>query len=255
MRAFTDTTMTKPELVAEMKWHQEQDNFMKGTYSDLGGKGCAVGCAIMSLNKKKNLNIYVGSHDSYEPHFGVPAWLARLEDEIFEGVSIERSKIWPVEFIEAINEGSDLEKIKKPFIALVLKSTLKNFDHKKYPEVKAAIEGSIKFWETEYESEAAESAAESAAEPAARSAAESAAEPAARSAAESAAWSAAWSAAESAAEPAARSAAESAAWSAARSAAWSAARSAAEPAAESAAESAAFEYYADELLKLIRECK
>ena len=72
-----------------------------------------------------------------------------------------------------------------------------------------------------------------------------------RSAAESAAWSAAYSAAKSAAWSAAYSAAKSAAKSAAWSTAWSAASSAA---AESA-ESAAYEYFIDELIKLLEELK
>ena len=176
MLAFTNTTMTKPELLTELRWHQEQDNFLKGTYQKGDTeKGCAVGCAIMSLNKKKGLDLHPGDHGAYERHFGVPQWLARVEDDIFEGVSLERSKTWPVEFIEAINPGADLERVKRPFMVLILRSTLNNFDHQKYPEVLAAVNGSIDFWETEFESEESESAAWGAAWSAARSAAWSAA--------------------------------------------------------------------------------
>lgn len=251
MKAFTETTMTKEELLTELKWHQEQDNFIKGQYFR-EGKGCAVGCSLESLNRKKNLSIGVGDHSAYEIHLGIPEWVARLEDTIFE-VSDDRSKTWPVEFIEAINVGSDLETIKKPFLIMVLKNSLKTFDHEKFPEIKNAVEGTIVFHQTVFESTESESAASSVAYLAASSVAYSVVYSAANSAANSAASSVAYSAANAA--TCAAYAASDAANSAAESVAYSAAESAAESAAYSAAYSAAWSTYADELLILMRECK
>jgi hypothetical protein len=230
MKAFTDTTMTKPEMLSALLWHQKQDNFVRGRYFE-NGKGCAVGCSLESVARMKGLALDYSDHKEFEKHLGVPEWLARVEDVIFERVSIDRSKTWPLEFIEAVNEGSDLNQIKAPFMIFVLKSNLDNFDHAKSPDVVKAINTCIDLWEKYPEGP---SAAWSAAESAAWSAAESA-ESAAAQSAESAARSAARSAesAESAARSAARSAAESAAWSAAESAAWSAAESAESAAAVS----------------------
>jgi hypothetical protein len=52
----------------------------------------------------------------------IPEWLVRLEDKIFEGLSEEESKEWPLRFSEAINEEADLDKIKPAFLVYVLES-------------------------------------------------------------------------------------------------------------------------------------
>ena len=255
MLAYTKG-ITKKQFVKEIKAHQKADNFLKGTY-DEGQKGCAVGCSLKSVAKLKGIKLSFNNHKEYENHLGIPEWLAKLEDTIFEGVSLERSKVWPVEFAESISEGADLNQVKVPFIVYLMEENLKSirsvkYDADAFPHVKSAIEKTEKAVLQIIEAQtlgdkeqiaAAESAA-SAAESAAWLAARSAARLAARSAAESAA-SAARSAARSA-----RSAARSAAESAARSAAESAAS-----AARSAAESAAYGRHADKLLELLRDCK
>jgi hypothetical protein len=253
MKAFETGVITKKEFVRELKKHQRADNFLRGTYWN-GSKGCAVGCSIESINRTKDLGITdFNAHREYPRLLGIPEWLARVEDTFFENMSPKRSKKWPVQFAEAIHEGADLEQAKHPFFVMVLEHALatidkqKRVDAKSNPTLAKAVADCrasvVAVRDLHKKRVAAESAAWSAAESAAWSAAESAA----WSAAESAAESAAWSAAESAAWSAAESAAWSAAWSAARSAAWSAARS--------AARSAAFDYYADRLLELLRECK
>ena len=202
-------TITKEELLKELRWHQAQDNFVKGKYfSD--GKGCAVG-SLESIARAKNIKISFDDHSQYPIHLGMPVWLARLEDSIFENLPMERAKLWPVEFIEAINPGSDLDQAKVPFLLAVQKKNIEILDScifyaVNFPMVAGAIRTSraavvevIRCLESNLN------------------------------------LSTAWGAARSAA----RSAAESAAESAARSAAWS----------------AAYECFADELLKLIRECR
>jgi len=274
MKAYT-MGITKKQFVAETIKHQKADAFVRGNYGQLYNgefKGCAVGCAIKSINNLNNIDLDFKNHAEYEKHLGIPEWLAKLEDTIFENVTIERSKTWPVEFAQAINQGSELDKIKASFIIYLMEENIKSidacvYDADKFPDVKKAIDMTrdalnqtieaqksgdknliLAAWSAARSAWSAAESARSAAWSAAWSAAESAWS-AARSAAESA-----WSAAESA-ESAARSAAESA-WSAARSAAesaWSAAESAAES-AWSAAESAAFEKHADKLLELMRDC-
>jgi hypothetical protein len=227
MRAFENTVITKEELLKELRWHKDQDNFAKGNYF-IDGKGCAVGCSLESVARLKNIKLSYSNHKEYEKLFNIPEWLAYLEDRIFEGVSMERSKLWSIEFIDAINIGADLEKVKAPFLLYVLESNLGRLQEKKFKQQREAVRQCIALWKREdigspdWES------------------------------ARSAAWSAAWSA-----EVAALSA-EAAAWSAesARSAAWSAAWSA-EAAARSvvwsAPRSAEFENFADKLLQLIKE--
>ncbi len=184
MLAYTKG-ITKKDFVEEMKAHQVADNFLKGTY-DKDEKGCSVGCALKSVAKLKGISLEFNEHKEFENHLGVPEWLARLNDTIFEGVSLERSKLWPVEFAEAINDGSDLDKVKTPFLIFILKNSLKSvrntkYDQDKFPDVKKAIEQTeaaviemIRCHENGLDLTAAESAAWSAAwsaESAARSAA------------------------------------------------------------------------------------
>jgi hypothetical protein len=218
--------------VAEMVEHRKADRLVKGVYWE-GGKGCAVGCLIHS-----------GDHKQYEPRFGIPQALARLEDTIFENLPNGEAMKWPERFLKAARPGADLSLVQWQFLAFVVDEALSR------PEAESVREAC----QPALEVVRAKARGENVSGSAARSAAESAesaawsAGSAARSAG-SATRSAAWSAAESA-ESAAWSAG-SAAWSAgsaARSAAWSAAWSAGS--AGSAANSA-WKRYADKLIELM----
>ena len=147
MKAFTDTTITKAELLKELKWHQAQDNFVRGWYFR-DGKGCAVGCSLESIARTKGVHLDrgYGQHKLYEQHTGIPEWLAHVEDTLFERMSIDRSKTWPVEFIKAINEGADLEKAKAPFMIAVLEEALCCFNHTAFPNVKMIIDRVAHLW-------------------------------------------------------------------------------------------------------------
>src|SRR5690606_25985304 len=112
------------------------------------GKGCAVGCSLNSIAQIKKIGLDCSEHNLYEEYLGVPEWLAKVEDTIFEGIPDKRRKTWPVEFGEAINEGADLNKIKVPFIVYILQSNievqkrlLKNTQDK---EIRGVIKDSIK---------------------------------------------------------------------------------------------------------------
>jgi hypothetical protein len=287
MKAYLDDPQLKKDFVREIKWHKDQDMISQGTYGEGVGdnwRGCAVGCSIHSLNRMKGKKLSTSNHKVYETYLGMPEWLARLEDGIFEGLPKDKAMEWPLRFAKAVPVGVDLKAVKWKFCAYLLHENIDRVLNLDIPdELKTQVVNAIRGVLALHE-EALKTGAESAAESAAWSAARSAAESAARSAwsaarsAWSAAWSAesaarsawsaaesaAWSAAESAARSAARSAesaawaAESAAW-AATSSAWSAARSAAESAAESAArsaarsaESAAYEKHADKLIELLK---
>ena len=211
MKTFNKTTQKK--YIERAKTHREADEIVRGLYWK-DGKGCCIGCLAHANDDP---------HEALEKQTGIPEWLSRVADTIFEG--LEDYKQWPERFVAAVpkNKTHDwMEKnVKAPFLVHVLKSTLKNFDHEKYPDVKKAVDDVIKLWRRDdIGSEDWRSAAESASCGAA---------------------SAAWSA--ESAEGAARSAESAArsAWSA-ESAAWSAARSAA---------SAAYKDYGDRLIEIM----
>ena len=232
MKAYLGDTKLKTRFVKEIKKHQEADRLVQGTYGEENGKwkGCAVACSLRSLDimQGNELETKYDAHERYESELGIPEWLARLEDTIFEGLPKKEAMEWPLRFSKAIPVGVDLEPIKWQFCAYVLGQNIEQVltldiadDLKK--QVVDSIRGVLSLHETaiqtgKWDGSAAESAWS-----------------AAESAARSAAWSAAWSAA------------RSAAWSAAESA-WSAARSA----AESAAWSAEYIKYANKLIELLK---
>lgn len=272
MKAFINTPVTKDKFIKHLQWHKDQDAFVRGNYGEgkeiKEFKGCAIGCSINSIRMEMgDPELSTRDHNLYEKYLGVPEWLARIEDTVFEGMDKDRSKEWPLDFAKSINVGADLDKIKAPFITYVLEQNLIYLDACKYdekgnPDVKSVIEGSkkatLQMIEVQKSGDSASWSEVRSAESAAWTAAmlaESAAWTAAMSAARSAAMSAAWSAAKSAESTSwsvVRSV-ESAAWSAVRSAVRSA-ESAAWSASWSAAKSAAFDKYAHKLLELIREC-
>lgn len=261
--------LNKPELkvafVKEIEKHRKADQIIKGTYGkgDSGDwKGCAVGCSIHSLGIIEGSKLDTSEHSLYESKLGIPEWLARLEDTIFEGLPVEEAKQWPTAFAKAVPVGVDLNPVKYKFCAFILKENIERVlkldikDDLKEQVVKA-IQGVLSVHEKAIQTGEWDESAERAAWSAERSAAASAesaawrAESAARAAASAAA------SAERSAEWSAESAAASAAWSAesaAASAAASAERSA-EWRAERAAASAAYTKYAKELLRLVKASK
>jgi hypothetical protein len=238
MQAYLNDPKLKSDFVKEVKWHQDQDKIIKGTYqqgSNGDFKACAVGCSIHSLNRMKGKSYDTSKHKVYETELGIPEWLARLEDTIFEGLPNELAMKWPLRFAKAIPVGVNLESVKWKFSVFILSENIERVltldiadDLKK--QVVDSIRGVLSLHKTAIKTGVwdVESAAESV--ESAESAAESAAEPAA----ESAAWSAAWSAAESA-----RSTAWSTAWSAIWSTVWF----------------TAYERYADKLIEILKASK
>lgn len=235
MLSFTNTIETKEQAVANAIFHRDHDMLIKGTYQQGTGKefkGCSVGCTYNAYEGKVDA---ANLHALSAPVHGIPEWLTRLRDTLFEGVSDARRNNFHVEFFEAIPIGIDEitfeKKVKAPFLILILESALTSFDHAKFPDAKAAIDGSIALWQRDdIGSEDWNKAAEAAAGAAARAAG-------AAGAAETAAWAAARAAwAAEAAAGAARAAAR---------AAWAAG-------AAGAAEAEKMDYFADELIKLLK---
>jgi hypothetical protein len=221
--SYKGSKKLKTDFIKEVLWHYETDKIIKGSYGDNASpeKGfCAVGCSIHSLNRMKGKSYDISKHKVYETELGIPEWLARLEDTIFEGLPDELAMKWPLRFAKAIPVGVNLEPVKwkisvfilseniERVLALDISDGLKKQVVDSIRDVLAIYEQAIKVgvWDA--------------------------------AAARSAAWSA--RSAESAARSAARSArsAESAAWS-----------------AESAAWSAAYERYADKLIEILKASK
>lgn len=121
--AFHGKPELKQLLLEEIQKHRELDQIVQGTYGDEeDGKwrGCAVGCAIHSLNVRLKKDWDTSDHSLYEKELGIPERIARLEDSIFEGLTEELAKDFPLRFMEAIPVGADLSRVIAKFSAWLL---------------------------------------------------------------------------------------------------------------------------------------
>ena len=108
MLAYHNDPRIKEAILVQLREHREADKLVKGQYWE-DGKGCAVGCTIHS-----------GNHAEYEPRFGIPHMLARLEDCIFEGLPNADAQKWPERFMTAIRPGADLSRVGWKFLHWLL---------------------------------------------------------------------------------------------------------------------------------------
>jgi hypothetical protein len=115
MLAYHNDPTQKDAILAKLSAHRLADELVKGQYWE-NGKGCAVGCTIES-----------GNHAEYEPRFGIPRILARLEDRIFEGLPNGSAKEWPEQFMGAIRPGADLSMVWPRFALWLLTEELPQF--------------------------------------------------------------------------------------------------------------------------------
>ena len=178
MRAFHNDPALKEKYLARVRAHAAADEIVHGQYWE-NGKGCAVGCTI-----------HGSDHARYETELGIPEWLARLEDSLFENLSNGGAKAFPEQFLAAIPVGVDLELVRWQFCSFLMRENIErvsalNIDREIKAKVVSAVRGVLAVHASATRSGKLDAAAWSAAW-------------SAWSAAESAAWSA-WSAAESAA--------------------------------------------------------
>jgi hypothetical protein len=218
-QAFHNDPEFKSQLVAAAIEHRKSDDYIAGAYAEGNGRfrGCSVGCSLHDVQKLRGVKVVDhGDHELLAQTLGVPEWLCRLQDSIFEGLPDDKRSRWTERLYAAIPIGADLEPVKHKLaircltrLADAQRKALETAtdDHGLADAIKqvlAALDQVIACHRAEVGE--VECVAD-------------------------------WSAARSAA-----SAAESAAWSAAESA-WSAARS--------AALSAAWEQEADDLIELL----
>jgi len=122
----------KSRFVVEMRRHRDEDRVVQGFYGglDLAGRwrGCAVGCAIRSLD---GLNVYTGREfgDDFGDHgalrsIGIPRWLALLIDSIHEHLSPDLAREWPLRFAEAMPVGAALSPLRHRMSAWVVSQGL-----------------------------------------------------------------------------------------------------------------------------------
>lgn len=100
LRAFHGDQAVKDKYLARVRAHAAADQLVQGIGWERG-KGCAIGCTLEAYD-----------HARYPIELGLPEWLARLEDAIFEGLPRDEAMVWPESFLEAIHPGADLEPVR-----------------------------------------------------------------------------------------------------------------------------------------------
>ena len=106
--AFHGDAAIKKKYLARVRAHAKADQIIKGQYWE-NGKGCAVGCTVHSDN-----------HGAYQDELGIPEWLARLEDTLFEGLPNGHAAKFPAQFLSSIRVGADLEPVRWKFALILL---------------------------------------------------------------------------------------------------------------------------------------
>ena len=130
MLAYHGNAKEKSAILKQLRAHAKADEIRQGFYWE-EGKGCAVGCTL-----------HGSDHAEYEPRFGIPEVLARLEDRIFEGLPNVEAKKWPIAFMSAIKSGADLSDIWPQFAIWLLADPAKGvIRFAKTDAQRAAIDG------------------------------------------------------------------------------------------------------------------
>jgi hypothetical protein len=128
MLAFYNDPTLKAKYLSRVQDHQAADEIAQGFYWE-SGRGCAVGCTIHGRN-----------HMAYERELGIPVMLARLEDQIFEGLPLEMAKAWPARFLGAVTPGSDLSQVGWKFLHWLLTDQIRvEGEGKIFDDVRKAI--------------------------------------------------------------------------------------------------------------------
>ena len=92
MQAYLGDAELKRKLVAEITAHEQADQIIKGTYGQIyqdgapTWKGCAIGCALHSLNRLQGQEeeARTADHQRLEDELGIPVELAYHIDMLFE---------------------------------------------------------------------------------------------------------------------------------------------------------------------------
>jgi hypothetical protein len=112
--AFHGNPAVKSAYLDRARKHREADQIRQSSgywTAGLDGifRGCAVGCTL-----------HHDDHEAYETELGVPRALAYLEDGLFERMTAEGAKSWPVEFLHSVPVGADLSVVSRQLILWLL---------------------------------------------------------------------------------------------------------------------------------------
>ena len=100
MLSFHNDPAIKEKYLSRIRAHRLADNIIKGIGWE-NGKGCAIGCILENY-----------AHNRYPEELGLPVWLAKLQDKIFENLPEPDHVYWPESSLEIIPVGVDVEVVR-----------------------------------------------------------------------------------------------------------------------------------------------
>ena len=119
-RTYHDNPDLKDRVVRAAEDHREADRFVQGEYLAIGDgewRGCSVGCTVAPLLVAERGTTYwrleatfTSWHEEEARILGIPEWLARVQDTIFEGLGDDHTE-WTPRLLSAIPVGVSHEAL------------------------------------------------------------------------------------------------------------------------------------------------
>ena len=141
MRAFHGDPRLKSQLIEMARQHRVADEYIAGTYADDSGdtfRGCSVGCTVRDINDLTGESGGYADHAYLAEQLGVPEFVTRLQDAIFEGLPQDQRSGWTERLLTAIPEGADLTPALPRFLLTVQERNAEQIDREASPDVYAA---------------------------------------------------------------------------------------------------------------------
>lgn len=108
--SFRGDAALKAIHVAQAERHAAADMLVAGTFGDADDsqfRGCSVGCFAHEIEPTTDANW----HEVVAEARGLPAWLIRLQDSMFEGLPLTDRASFHVDLAKRIPVGADLEPV------------------------------------------------------------------------------------------------------------------------------------------------
>ena len=123
MQSFHGDAELKRVILEGIEEHRQLDLLAAGSYRTNAGKVCAIGCQVGTLREhdpERYGRLCWNDHAGLAQALGLPEWLLRLEDRLFERLPLEARLEWPGRLIGAIPVGVDLEPVRYRWRASLL---------------------------------------------------------------------------------------------------------------------------------------
>ena len=130
MLAYHGDEGLKAQLIAQMEAHRAADEIVQGRFWR-GGKGCAVGCLAHTEDNP---------HEATSELTGFPLPVCHLMETIFEGLSVNEAKEFPLQVLHAVPVGKDFSGVTDRFTLFVLQDVKQYADEATLPCIQSVID-------------------------------------------------------------------------------------------------------------------